>query len=70
MTQTFRVTFKPAPKSGAPWYSLLVAAGSPAEARRLAEPRARIEAPRHRYASTTLASDSIESAVRCGGGQA
>jgi hypothetical protein len=49
---TYRVTYQPAARSGLPCYAVLVAASSPAEARRLAEPRARIEAPRHRYAST------------------
>ena len=51
-SRTFRVTFKPAPRSGEPVFSVLVAASSPAEARRLAEPAARREAPRQRYLGT------------------
>jgi len=55
MSKTYRVTYRPAARTGLPFYSVLVAASTAAEARRLAEPRARIEAPRHRYAQTTLA---------------
>jgi hypothetical protein len=50
--QTYRITYRPAARSGLPCYSVLVQASSAAEARRLADPTARREAPRHRYSST------------------
>lgn len=49
---TYRVTYRPDRRSGLPWYSVIVTASTPAEARRLADRTASREAPRHRYAST------------------